>query len=167
MIHQETCSSQNQQKEPVQSDPWFLPGFGSGKADNNRNHGNITAKQGLEYHKATRIMTGTYIKLNFFICTSWWLSMLLLWPFIITGFNKSYTKVRQSAVGVATSIIYERYLSTSCINTTILFKYQSRQKLEFKSNVAPYGSQKFKIRSSFLSFPFLGPTSTWAPQGIT
>jgi hypothetical protein len=93
--------------------------------------------------------------------------MLLLWPFIITGFNKSYTKVRQSAVGVATSIIYERYLSTSCINTTILFKYQSRQKLEFKSNVAPYGSQKFKIRSPFLSFPFLGPTSTWAPQGIT
>lgn len=37
--------------------------------------------------------------------TSWWLNVLLLCPFIITGINKSYTKVRQSAVGVATSII--------------------------------------------------------------
>jgi len=42
--------------------------------------------------------------------TSWWLNVPLLWPFISTGINKSYTSLRQSAVGVATSIMYERYL---------------------------------------------------------
>ena len=60
------------------------------------------------------------------ISTSWKLNMLLLWPFIKTGFSKSYTKFRQSAVGVATSITYDRYLSVSQIKTIIQNRNQEQ-----------------------------------------
>jgi hypothetical protein len=36
--------------------------------------------------------------------TSWWLKEVLLFPFMTTGANRLYTKLRQSAVGVATSM---------------------------------------------------------------
>jgi len=42
--------------------------------------------------------------------TSWWLKEVLLFPFMITGASRLYTKLRQSAVGVATSMTYDRYL---------------------------------------------------------
>lgn len=37
LIHQGLYSSQKQEQESVQSDPWFLPGFDSENADNNKN----------------------------------------------------------------------------------------------------------------------------------
>jgi hypothetical protein len=52
----------------------------------------------------------TLITLNYclngrdFNDTSWWLKEVLLFPFMTTGANRLYTKLRQSAVGVATSM---------------------------------------------------------------
>lgn len=48
--------------------------------------------------------------------TSWWLNVSLLLPLMITGKSKSCTRSRQSEVGVATSITYERYLQKNEIS---------------------------------------------------